>query len=154
MGVSFLGAQVVAEPDLARERILAALVESKGDRGTAATALGTTQRNLYRLIDRLRMWPTIDALMQQHGYMVASGPPRFVTRLASEILAARGNLRTAARKLGLPNEAALRERIEHIGFEAELNTMLVAAGCDRIATPNITADLNEMAKKMKQVQSG
>lgn len=60
----------------ASKLILDAIRKAKGNRTEAREALGISHRQLYREIDRLNLWPKIDALHAEKGWEVAPGPPR------------------------------------------------------------------------------
>jgi transcriptional regulator with GAF, ATPase, and Fis domain len=71
-----LGCLVVVDPAAARRRLLDAIEASGGDRSKAATELGISHRQFYRLIARLGLWPAIDRLCRVRKFPVVPGPPR------------------------------------------------------------------------------
>jgi DNA-binding NtrC family response regulator len=60
----------------AAKLILDAIRRANGNRTEAREALGLTHRQLYREIDRLALWPRIDALQKEKGWEPPAGPPR------------------------------------------------------------------------------
>lgn len=60
----------------AAKLLLDAFRKAKGNRTEAREALGLTHRQLYREIERLELWPKIDALHAEKGWEAAPGPPR------------------------------------------------------------------------------
>lgn len=138
MSISNLGALIHAKPDEAKAKILKAIEDAKGDRKAAAEALATTHRSFYRYIERLRLWPEIDALMKLKKFEVTPGPPRSDKRLRDAVLAADGSLPRAARALGMRVDA-LRDRISELQLWDEINKVLKAADLPTIAKPAPTA---------------
>jgi hypothetical protein len=128
MGISVLGATCITDPDSAKAAILSALTKSRGDRGKAAKALETTQRNLYRVIDRLAIWGDIDKLVADRGFPIIPGPLRSNARIRVAVLDAQGNLKRAARRLDMVDERTLRQRIEKLSLWDELDQLLAIAG--------------------------
>jgi hypothetical protein len=76
MRLTRIGALIALEPARARSEILAALEAAKGNRSEAAAALGAPIRTFHNWIDKLGLWPDIDALCRDHGFDVHAGPPR------------------------------------------------------------------------------
>lgn len=56
--------------------ILDAIRKAKGHRTEAREALGLSHRQFYREIERLHLWPAIEALHVEHGWDAPAGPPR------------------------------------------------------------------------------
>lgn len=71
-----IGALIVVAPDQARAEILAAIDAAEGNRTRAAEILGANLRTLQKWIERLGMYPDIDALCERKGYHVQPGPAR------------------------------------------------------------------------------
>lgn len=128
MSTSILGSLAHAEPQKAKERILLALKNAKGDRKKAADLLEITHRSFYRIVERLRMWGAIDELMAEQGFPVVPGPQRSQQRICEGVIEAKGNLERAARILGLRDAESLRERIRVLNLWDELDRGLKAAG--------------------------
>jgi DNA-binding NtrC family response regulator len=76
MSLTPLGGLVAIDPAAARRRILDAVEASGGDRSKAATELGISHRQFYRLVSRLGLWPAIDRLCRVRQFPVVPGPPR------------------------------------------------------------------------------
>jgi len=127
MSLSHLGALVHADPDRARQTILDAIRDQKGNRRSAAAALGTTHRSLYRYIERLRLWDAIDRVIEDGQFATHQGPPRSAERIRDAVLAARGSLRGAARMMDLA-PSTLEQRIRDLGLWDDLSRRLQALG--------------------------
>jgi DNA-binding NtrC family response regulator len=128
MSTSLLGSLAHADPEKAKARILHALDASQGDRKKAAELLDITHRSFYRIVERLRLWKEIDALMAENGYPVVPGPPRSPERIRAAVLKARGDLRRAATALEMRSVDALRERIDTLNLWDALDRALKAGG--------------------------
>lgn len=89
MSTSVLGSLAHALPLEAKRRILSALTEAEGNRRRAAELLEVKHRSFYRIVDRLGMWPEIDALMNAHGFVATPGPPRKVDKVRKRTRRAR-----------------------------------------------------------------
>jgi len=68
--LSVIGALVIADPELARERIRVAIRENGGNTTHAATALNVSHRHLCRLIDELGMSHDLDKIRRELGITV------------------------------------------------------------------------------------
>jgi DNA-binding NtrC family response regulator len=74
---------VEKSPTQARAQIFAALDATGGDMGKTAPKLGISRKQLYNIIDKLKLWPAIE----RRGYKRHAGPARigpvrrFVRRL-------------------------------------------------------------------------
>ncbi len=60
----------------AAKLILDAIRKAKGNRTEAREALGLAHRQLYREIERLKLWDAIEALQADKGWEAPAGPPR------------------------------------------------------------------------------
>lgn len=128
MSTSLLGSLAHADPEKAKARILHALDASQGDRKKAAELLDITHRSFYRIVERLRLWREIDALMKEKGYPVVPGPLRSPERIRAAVVKAAGNLKRAAIAINMSDEDALRERIRVLNLWDVLDRALKAAG--------------------------
>jgi transcriptional regulator with GAF, ATPase, and Fis domain len=117
--ISTFGALIHTDPDGARKQILDALTAARGDRSRAAKALGLkTARTLYRWIERLDMWPTVDALIAERGFDKLPAPPRTRDRVIAALAKHKGNVDRAARMLGLKPDA-FRARLKRLNIDAK-----------------------------------
>lgn len=133
MSISKIGAKIIDDPMAAKRMILEALEAAEGDRKTAAKALGTTHRSLYRFFDRLNLWDEIDALIREKGFPHIPGPPRLRARILVEVVAHEGDLTKAARALDEMGIRALRARITELNLWHELNRELSRRGFEKIS---------------------
>lgn len=138
MSTSEIGALIIAKPEEAKQRILAALVEAQGDRKRASELLDTTHRSFYRFIERLRLWDEIDKLVEERGFPRIPGPPRSTKKIRDAILAADGSLVRASRALDTRVDA-LRSRITELGMWDDLDRVLDAAHLPRLERPKPAA---------------
>jgi hypothetical protein len=60
--MSYIGSQVIHEPEKAKAEILEALDRSRGRMVSAATELGVDRRQLQRFCWTLDIWPEVDAI--------------------------------------------------------------------------------------------
>jgi len=135
MSISLLGALIHTDPEGAKKRILDAIIQTSGDRKAAAVVLGTTHRSLYRFIERLHLWDSIDRLIEENGFPKVIGPPRAAERIRDAVLAARGNLNSAARTLDMGLDS-LRGRITELDLWDDLNRRLSSIpGCRPLKIP-------------------
>lgn len=125
MSISHLGALAHAKPDEAKRLILDAVEVSGGDRQKAASVLGIASRSFYRFIEKLQLWPEIDALEKSKGFEPAMGPPRASERIKAALVLSKGNFDRAARALEI-TRYALRARIDELALWAEIDEMLAA----------------------------
>jgi transcriptional regulator with GAF, ATPase, and Fis domain len=118
MSISPFGALICTDPAAARKRILDALTAARGDRSRAARALGlATPRTLYRWIERLSMWPEVDALINERGFDKLPAPPRTRDRAHTLLTKHKGNVERAARAFGIKPDA-FRARLRRLGIDA------------------------------------
>jgi len=126
--LSLMGALIHTDPENAKQRIRDALIAAKGDRNEAAKAFGlTSPRSLYRWIERLGMWPEVDALMSEHGFAMLPGPPRTRAKILAAIVKTGGDRARAARHLGV-KLATLERRIETLNLEGDVVRMTQTEG--------------------------
>lgn len=127
MSISKLGALIHSHPEEAEKQILDAMRDARCDRKTAATALNTTHRSLYRFIDRLDLWAKIDTMIEESGFPKIPGPPRSRDRIREAVLNAGGALARAATALDMDRDI-LEKRLTSLGMWADLNSELEARG--------------------------
>lgn len=120
-----IGSLVRDDPAQATERILQALRAARGNRHEAARSFGLRDpRTLYRWIERLGIWPKVDALAKEEGWP-GSPSPRAGERIVAAMLRVNGDRLRAARALGVkPNR--LLARIKELKLNAEIRRLLAA----------------------------
>ena len=130
MSISYLGALIHTQPEKAKAQILEAIRASKGDRKKAAAALGTTHRSLYRYLQRLRLWDSVEAILVEEGLPSMPGPPRMSVRILTAAVQTGGDLPKMAKAIGctVPN---LKTHLAELDMVAEVNQVLAAAGIAR-----------------------
>jgi transcriptional regulator with GAF, ATPase, and Fis domain len=131
-----MGADIITNPALARQRLLKAFEDAHGRRDEAARALGASVRSVYRWLNRLDAWDALDTLMEKKGYERIPGPPRTRDRMVAAIMEARGNLSRAARTLGLSQELLL-DRVVELELHTRVDAALRAAGYPGLPATNL-----------------
>jgi transcriptional regulator with GAF, ATPase, and Fis domain len=122
--ITRIGALIHTDRDAAKQEILRVLREARGDRAAAAHALGqSTPRSLYRWIERLGMWPEVDALIAEHGFPAIPGPPRSRDRIIAAMVRDRGNVQRASQALDM-KPATLEKRIAELGIAQEIERLV------------------------------
>lgn len=127
MTLSTLGALAYTNPNELKQKIFAALLEAKGNRTKAAEVLGTSRRNLFRIIGRAQLWKEIDAFNEKHNFPKIPAPARSDERIRNAVVACKGNIVRAAKQLDM-KENTLRDRIRELKLEEELNSLLQSLG--------------------------